>query len=162
MGSEMCIRDRLGSTTASIDCGVPINDGPMHLVAKGALAALVTWVRTGTPPPVAPRLDVTSGPSPHVQRDGDGIARGGIRTPPVDVPVEVLSGVPGPNPALLCLLLGSTTPLPAARIAALYPSRSVYVQRYAADSTRTIRAGFVPAADRPTLLAFADPSKVPA
>ena len=152
----------LGSTTSAIDCGVPINNGPMHLVAKGALAALVTWVRTGTPPPVAPRLEVTSGSSPHVQRDGDGVALGGIRTPPVDVPVEVLSGVPGPNPALLCLLLGSTTPLPAARIAALYPSRSVYLQRYAADSTRTIRAGYVLAADRPALLAFADPSKVPA
>ena len=152
----------LGSTASSIDCGVPINNGPMHLVAKAALAALVTWVRTGTPTPVAPRLDVTSGVSPHVQRNGDGIALGGIRTPPVDVPVEVLSGVPGPNPALLCLLLGSTTPLTATRIAALYPSRSVYLQRYATDSTRTVRAGFVLAADRRALLAFAEPSKVPA
>ncbi|HEY5108789.1 MAG TPA: alpha/beta hydrolase domain-containing protein [Acidimicrobiales bacterium] len=150
----------LGSISSSIDCGVPINNGPMHLVAKAALRALDTWVRTGTTPPTAPLLDVTPGASPGVARNGDGLASGGVRTPPVDVPVDVLSGAPGPNPALLCLLLGSTTPLATTRLAALYPSRSEYVQRYAADSVTTIRAGFVLAADRRALLAFADPSRV--
>lgn len=100
----------LGPIASQIDCGVPINNGPMHLVAKAALYWLDRWVRTGRPPPVAPRLEVTGGATPQIVRNADGIAVGGIRTPPVDVPTEVLSGVPGPNPSLLCVLLGSTTP----------------------------------------------------
>ncbi len=150
----------LGSVAKTLQCGAPINNGPMHLVAKAALRALDTWVRTGTPPAPAPRLEVTNGAQPAVRRDADGIALGGIRTPPVDVPVDALSGVPGSNPALLCLLLGSTKPFSAARLAQLYPSRAVYQQRYDTDADKTIRAGYVLAADRAALLAFADPSRV--
>lgn len=154
-GTSHADQHLIGSTASSINCGVAINNGPMHLVAKAALRALDTWVRTGAPPPIAPRLDVSPGSSPHVLRDADGIALGGVRTPPVDVPVEVLSGAPGPSPALICLLLGSTTPLSEARLVALYPEPADYTARYRADATRTIRAGFVLARDRAALLAFA-------
>ena len=83
-----------------------------------------------------------------------------MRTPPVDVPVEVLSGIPGPEQLLLCQLFGSTTPLPPGRLAALYPSRDVYLQRYTAAVDRTIRAGFALPADRDALLAYAQPSRI--
>ncbi|HVN51093.1 MAG TPA: alpha/beta hydrolase domain-containing protein [Acidimicrobiales bacterium] len=152
----------LGSQASSLDCGVPINDGPMHLVAKAALRALTDWLATGTAPRIAPRLSVIPGATPTIRRDADGIAVGGIRTPPVDVPVAVLSGQPGPNPAVICLLLGSTKPMSAARLAQLYPSRSAYLARYAADAAATIKAGFVLPQDRAALLAFAQPSLVPA
>ncbi|HWC37450.1 MAG TPA: alpha/beta hydrolase domain-containing protein, partial [Acidimicrobiales bacterium] len=141
--------------------GVPINNGPMHLVAKSALRALTTWIQTGKAPVTAPRLDVTPGTTPQVQRDADGLALGGIRTPPVDVPVATLSGVPGPNPSTICLLLGSTKPLSATRLAQLYPTRAAYIQRYTADANKTIAAGFVLPEDRAALLAFADPSAIP-
>ncbi len=150
----------LGPIADALDCGTPINNGPLHLVAKAALRSLDEWVRTGAPPPEAPRLDVTSDPPRESRRDADGIALGGIRTPPVDVPVAVLSGVPGPNPSLLCLLLGSTTPLPAERLAELYPSREDYEQRYEAAADEVIEAGFVLEDDRDALLAFADPSGI--
>ena len=150
----------LGPISSSVDCGVPINNGPMHLVAKAAFHALDSWVATGTAPPTAPLLTLTLSASPSLARSGDGIALGGIRTPPVDVPVDVLSGAPGPNPALLCLLLGSTTPLPSSRLAARYPSRADYLQRYRSDAATTIRAGFVLAADRQLLLGYATPSRV--
>jgi len=150
----------LGSTADSLDCGAPINNGPMHLVAKAALRSLDAWVRAGELPPEAPRLDVTSSNPPQISRDVDGIALGGIRTPPVDVPVDVLSGVPGPNPSLLCLLLGSTTPLPAERLAELYASPQDYEQRFAVAADEVIGAGFVLADDRDALLAFADPSGI--
>ena len=133
----------LGPTIADVlDCGAPINNGPLHLVAKAALRGLDEWVRAGQAPPAAPRLDVTSGDPVEIRRDADGIALGGIRTPPVDVPVAVLSGVPGPKPDLLCLLLGSTTPLPAERLAELYPSRADYEQRYDAAADAGDRGGF--------------------
>ena len=151
----------IGSTSANIDCGVPVNNGPMHVVAKAGLHALVAWMETGTAPPTAPRLEVTADASPQIQRDGDGVALGGIRTPPVDVPVAALSGAPGPNPSTICLLLGSTNPISDARLAALYPSRAAYLKKYRADTDAAIKAGFALAQDRAALLAFAEPSRLP-
>jgi hypothetical protein len=152
----------IGPGATTFNCGVPINDGPMHLVAKAAYHALDTWLETGTPPRTAPRIDVKMvGTTPTVQRDADGLALGGIRTPPVDVPVAVLSGKPGPVASAICLLSGSATPLSPARLAQLYPTRAAYVARYDADANQTIKAGFVLPQDRAALLAMADPKAVP-
>ena len=133
----------------------------MHLVAKAALRALTTWLTTGKAPPTAPRLEVVPGATPDNRRNADGIALGGIRTPPVDVPVDVLSGDPGPKTSTICLLLGSTKPLSTARLGELYPSRAEYVRRYAKDAAAVIKAGFVLREDRAALLAFAQPSRIP-
>jgi hypothetical protein len=150
----------VGPTADLLDCGAPINDGPMHLVAKAAFSSLATWVRSDDPPSVAPRLELSDGPPPEVRRDSDGIALGGLRTPPVDVPVDVLSGVPGGNPDIICILLGSTVPLPDARLAELYPRRADYVQEYEAATDRAIDSGYVLEADREALLEFAQPSRI--
>lgn len=150
----------LGPIADRIDCGAPINNGPTHVVAKAALRSLNEWVRAGKLPPKAPRLQVTDEENPEIRRDADGIAQGGVRTPPVDVPVDLLSGKPGPNPDLLCILLGSTTPLPAERLAELYRSREAYRQRYDAAANKVIRAGFALEADHTALRAFADPSRI--
>jgi hypothetical protein len=150
----------VGASAKYIDCGVPINNGPMHIVAKAALRALTTWLTTGTAPATAPRIDATPGATPQIQRNTDGIALGGIRTPPVDVPVATLSGAPGPNPSTICLLLGSTKPFSAARLAQLYPSRADYLRRYKAAADATIKAGFALPQDRAALLAFAEPSRI--
>jgi hypothetical protein len=150
----------IGPNASAFDCGAPINDGPMHIVAKAALHDLKRWVATGAEPPRAPRLDVVASPKVAVVRDSDGIAEGGIRTPPVDVPVSVLSGAPGPNPSTICLLSGSDTPLPASRIAELYPSRAAYVKKFDRSANAAIEAGFVLPSDRRALLAFAQPDRV--
>lgn len=150
----------LGDAASSIDCGTPVNNGPMHLVAKAALRGLDIWVRTGTAPPSAPRVDTSDGAMPAIRRDDDGIALGGLRTPPVDVPVDVLSGQPGPRTDVLCFLLGSTTPLPDARLSELYADRVAYEKRYAMAADETITAGFVLEDDRAALLGFAQPSRI--
>ncbi|THJ75776.1 alpha/beta hydrolase domain-containing protein [Candidatus Frankia alpina] len=150
----------LGANASAIDCGAPVNNGTTHLVAKVALRALTTWLATGTAPVAAPRIGLISGATPQVRRDADGIALGGIRTPPVDVPVATLSGVPGPKSSTICLLLGSTTPFSTTRLAQLYPSHAAYQQRYDADADKTIKAGFVLSDDRAALLAYADPSAI--
>jgi hypothetical protein len=159
-GTAHADRHLVGPSSKYIDCGVPINDGPMHLVAKAALRALSNWVESRTAPVIAPRIDIPSGATPQIRRNADGIALGGIRTPPVDVPVTTLSGAPGPTPSTICLLLGSTEPFSAARLAQLYPSRAAYLQRYNADADATIKAGFVLREDRAALLAFAKPSRI--
>jgi hypothetical protein len=151
----------LGPSAKYINCGVPINNGPMHIVAKAALRALTVWMTTGKAPVTAPRIDVISGATPQVARNADGIALGGIRTPPVDVPVSALSGAPGPNPSTICLLLGSSKPLSAAQLTQVAPSRAKYLQRFEADANSMIKAGFALPQDRAALLSFAEPSHIP-
>ncbi len=150
----------VGANATSLGCGLPINNGPMHVVAKAALQALENWVEYGTTPVIAPRLDVIAGASPQLKRNAEGIVLGGIRTPPVDVPVAALSGASAPNPTTICLLVGQTKPFTAAQIAALYPSRAEYVKRYDAAAGAAIKAGFVLPADRAALLAFAEPNLI--
>jgi hypothetical protein len=150
----------VGAIADNINCGVPINRGPMHVVAKAAMNALVTWVTTGEAPVIAPRIEMTADATPTIARNADGIALGGIRTPPIVVPVDVLSGVPGSNGDLLCILLGSTKPLSDARLAELYASRSAYQDQYTAATDDAIKAGFALEADREALLGFAQPERV--
>jgi hypothetical protein len=146
---------------SSADCGVPINDGPFHVVAKAALRHLVTWVLEGEPPPEAPRIEVTEGESPAIVRNEDGIALGGVRTPPLDVPIEVLSGERGPGPSPICILSGSTRPLPEDRLAELYSSRAEYERQYAAAVDEAIDAGYVLEDDRVAIEGYADASLIP-
>jgi hypothetical protein len=150
----------VGANATSLGCGSPINNGPMHIVAKAAYHALKTWLETGTAPVIAPRIDVKPGASPTIERNAEGIALGGIRTPPVDVPVATLSGAPSANPTTICLLVGSTKPFTAAQLAKLYPSRADYLSKFDADADAAIKAGFVLAADRPALLAYAEPQMI--
>jgi hypothetical protein len=151
----------LGANASSIDCGLPINDGPQHVVAKAALHDLIRWITAGVAPPTAARLEVTGAPL-TLQRDADGIALGGVRTPLVDVPVRVVSSVPGPVSSVICLLLGSTKPLSAARLAQLYPSRAVYEKKYAAAVDVAIKRGYVLEADRAALESYEHSELVPA
>jgi hypothetical protein len=150
----------LGVIADLLECGVPINDGPLHVVAKAALRALDTWVRTGEAPPGAPLLELAEADPPALARDEHGIAVGGLRTPPVDVPGEVLSGEPGPVEDLLCILMGSTTPLDADAFAALYDSRAEYEAAFEAALDAAIDAGYVLEEDRDAMLDYAAPDLV--
>jgi hypothetical protein len=72
----------------------PVNSGPQHhYVAQAGLAHLDRWARGGPPPPRSPRLETDPGDPMRLVTDDAGIARGGIRTGWVDVPVAALSGL---------------------------------------------------------------------
>ena len=72
---------------------VPINSGPQsHYVGHAALAGLDRWVRGAGPPPEAARLELNETGDGFVL-DDNGNARGGVRTPWVDVPTAALSGL---------------------------------------------------------------------
>src|SRR5207247_6471956 len=68
----------LGGLASSLNCGAPINNAPLHVVAKAAFRALDAWVRSGHVPPTAPRLNLTADQS-TLERDSEGTATGGIR-----------------------------------------------------------------------------------
>lgn len=159
-GAAHADRYLLGPAADMLDCGGPINDGPQRFVVRAAVRQLDAWVRTGEAPPEAPRFEITDGPSPAYRRDADGIVLGGIRTPLVDVPAATLSSEPYPNPTIICLLLGSTKPISAERLAELYPSADDYLAQYEASTRQAIATGFVLPDDRQELLDAAEPDAI--
>lgn len=133
-----------------------VNSAPQHhYVANAAVAWLHKWVRDGTLPPTAPRLDVTGEDgTPALALDGHGIATGGIRTPWTDVPIAALSGVcAGTDP--LTILLGSTRPFPAVTIRRLYPDQAAYLNAFEASLKTVTAAGFLLSADEPEIMGLA-------
>ena len=124
-----------------IHCDTPVNSGPQHYVLNAAFAALIRWVRTGKAPRTVPRLDVSAGPPVAINKDGNGNALGGIRTPQVDVPIATFTGTqPG---AIICQLFGTTTPFDAAKLASLYPTHKAFTSAYGQALRRAVKAGWV-------------------
>jgi Alpha/beta hydrolase domain len=139
----------------------PVNAGPQqHYVAQAALDHLVRWVLEGVAPPSAPRLEVDdSGADFH--KDAHGNVLGGIRTPWVDVPVAVLSGL-GQSGDSFAFLFGQTTPFDEGKLADLYPGgKAEYLERFEASLDRTIEAGFIRPEDRTEILAIAAGASYP-
>lgn len=151
----------LGPIADTFDCGAEINDGPMHVILKAGLRSLDTWARTGEAPPSGEPLTVEGqeGEAGYA-RDDLGVVEGGIRTPPVDVPVEVLSGDPGPSAEVACLLAGTTIPIPSGELADLYPDADDYTAKFEAAADEAIEAGFVLEEDREALLDYAQPDLI--
>lgn len=126
----------------------PMNSGPQqHYVAHAALSALAAWVRDGQPPPSAPRLEVAESGGGFVL-DPHGNARGGLRTPWVDVPVAKLSGVPQREGHGMAFLLGSTEAFTRGQLDSLYPGGvATYLERFRLALTECVAAGFLLEAD---------------
>jgi hypothetical protein len=89
-------------------------------------------------------------------RDDAGIARGGIRTGWVDVPVAALSGIAPDGAPGLAVLLGSTRVFDAAELARRYPGgRDEYAGLFAAATERAVEGGFLLADDAAEMVALA-------
>ncbi|MEV7038459.1 alpha/beta hydrolase domain-containing protein [Amycolatopsis sp. NPDC051061] len=133
--------------TPGFTCDKPINTGQGHYVVDAAQYALNRWVTAGVPPARAARLQVdTSGPAPVFVLDTHGNAKGGVRTPAVDVPVATLSGL-GQAGSSFCFLFGTTTPFGTTTLTALYPTHAHFVARWTAGTTSAVAAGFLRPAD---------------
>ena len=132
--------DRSGVPTV-----LPINSGPqMHYVLQRAFDALNHWTRDGTAPASASRLDVDKNATLGV--DDIGIARGGVRTPWVDAPSTILSGLG--QPGYMTELFGTTRPLDVMTLTARYPhGRDDYIDRFRNATRAAVDSGFLLAAD---------------
>jgi hypothetical protein len=138
----------------------PVNAGPQqHYVGLAARDALVAWAAGGPPPPQAPRLELDA--DQHLVPGEHGIARGGIRTPWVDVPTATLSGL-GQSGDGFAVLAGRTDPFDQQTLERLYPGgRADYLDRFAASLDATIAAGFLRPEDRAEILSLAAASYAP-
>ena len=142
LSSAEVLRDIPGYPQGS--CADPPNDGQERYVMDAAVAQLNRWVRAGVPAPHAARIEISGG---SYVTDQFGNALGGVRTPAVDAPVATLTGTGNTGSSLLCFLLGTSTPLSAAQLAALYPLHSDYVAAVARSAASDVRQGFLLPAD---------------
>lgn len=147
----------LASRIAHVDApemgaSLPINSGPqMHYVLQRAVDALDRWVAAGEAPPAAARLEVDERGAPVA--DDVGIVRGGVRTPWVDAPVAVLSGLG--QPGAMAELFGTTRPLDAATLTRRYPGGAAqHAEEFDAATRAAVDAGFLLVEDEPEIEAL--------
>ena len=100
---------------------------PMHYADSAAIHQLNVWVATGNAPPNGPRFAFANG---MLAADEYGNTLGGIRMPPIDVPVAHYVST-------VCQLGGITVPFTDADIQGLYKSHAAY---YALMKGRTDQA----------------------
>ncbi len=158
-GTAHADRFVIGEFEELLGCPRPVNRGQQAYVARAALRWLDGWARGGDPAPSVPRLE-TAGE--EFVLDDCGNARGGVRTPVVDAPVELLRGDTEEGASYLCQLFGSTLPMDPALIRARYADRAAYLAAYEQATDAAIAAGFVLAEDREAVLGEARPDLVDA
>ncbi|MCE7796681.1 hypothetical protein LWE61_08920 [Sphingobium sufflavum] len=131
----------------------PYNPGmTQHYVVQAALAGLDGWLRSGKAPASTPRLELatggTEGVAPTLAVDANGLAKGGIRTPWVDVPTMRMTGY-GNSGSFVAMLAGVGEAFDAAKLAQLYPQgKADYVGRFDKALDAAIRAGHILPEDR--------------
>jgi hypothetical protein len=117
---------RIGSVLPS---GARPNDLPWTAVTRGAYHNLQRWVREGVKPPQAPGIEL--GQDLEIRRDAHGNARGGVRTPYVDVPIASYTGHLGPGGGPTGVI-GYKLPLSREQLTALYPTPADYLAKFTA------------------------------
>jgi Alpha/beta hydrolase domain len=137
-----------------------INFAPQHhYVVQAAIAALNGWVRTGQSAPTAAPIKVRETDEPQPILDSNGLARDGVRTPWVDVPIARTSGIGASERAtesIMAMIFGSGQPFDTDTLGRLYPGGPTeYLESFTAALDSAIRSGFILQADRAEILELA-------
>jgi hypothetical protein len=144
--AELAVLDPAKANHGPLNCPTAVNAGVQQPIFQAVLASLDRWVRDGTPPPEAPRIETTgTGKDVAIVRDELGIAIGGVRTPLVDVPLAANTGGAGSvtGSGGVCTLFGTSTPLDPSTLARLYPDgEDDYVEQFDKATDSTVSAGF--------------------
>lgn len=139
-------------TIAGVDalsCAQGINSGPMHWVFNAALNWIDRWVKEGTAPPIAPRLQRKPWALTSFKKDEHGNVLGGIRTPFVDVPLAEISGQgngAAPGAGILstfCTIFGHTLPFSREKLAELYPIHDDFVSAFRDSTLEAVESTFL-------------------
>jgi hypothetical protein len=140
--AEIALLDVAHISGGPLRCSQPVNAGPTFAVLSAAYVRLIQWARTGSPPPHAPRLDASVDAPGVINRDANGNALGGIRTPLVDSPTATIRGDSnGGGPT--CEQWGTTSPFGAGQLASLYAKPAAYVRAFDRATQRAVKAGFL-------------------
>ncbi|GAB92681.1 alpha/beta hydrolase domain-containing protein [Gordonia rhizosphera] len=152
---------QIGPYEHVLRCPTPVNRGQQRFVLRSALRHLNRWIDGGDPPPTAPPLELASSTAaPAFVTDAIGNVTGGVRTPCVDAPTQILSGIVSVPVPRICALFGSTTPAPDHELRRRYADAVAYVDAYETATDAAISAGFVLTEDRAAIMADARPDLV--
>jgi alpha/beta hydrolase family protein len=148
----------MGSNTSPCDFA-PYSHVPFYHVMNAAFDHLVRWVKDGTPPPTAPKIQTSQdGPPAVIVRDPRGNGLGGIRLAELAVPTGINSGQnSGPG---FCRLYGSHYDFDAATLASLYPTHETYVSAVKKVTEENLKAGYILEADADATIVEAERSTV--
>lgn len=137
--------------------GTQPNNAPQHhYVLEAGITAMANWVANGVKPPKAKPIefkenDTANGKFPQPKEDELGIAKGGIRSPWVDVPTSRLSGN-----TPLSGLSGLVEPFGKEKLDSLYPGgRNEYMKKFEAALDKQIKAGFILPTDKKEIIEVA-------
>jgi len=159
-GSAHADRWQIGDFEEFLGCPDPVNTGQQAYVARAALRWLETWSGGGTAAPSAAPLDLDPGDPELFALDRVGNVTGGVRTPCVEAPTQVLTGLAAPGASIICSLFGRTLPLAEETLRRLYDGPEDYLARYDAALAAAIDAGFVLAEDADAVRAEARPDLI--
>jgi alpha/beta hydrolase family protein len=123
---------------------------PMRYAVSTAIHDLDLWVRGGGPPANGPRFQFDGG---QLAKDQYQNTRGGIRYPPIDVPVATYLST-------TCGLGGITVPFSDSQLHTLYPTHAAYYKQMKAATSASVRAGWLLRPDATDLLTRACAAKV--
>jgi Alpha/beta hydrolase domain len=149
----------VSSNAGAITCATPFNAGAHTYELRAAVVALNNWVISGRPPPQSPRLDLR-GSTLVTDQNGEGV--GGIRTPQVEAPIALVSGVgaTGGAGSVFCALFGRTVPFSQSKLSALYPTHAAFVHTWDRAVDIDVASGYLLPADARVLKRVAAASTI--
>ena len=167
--AEDMARIERGGAAAARDACMPENvtrsDFPIRYVFNAAWRNLDDWVRRGVAPPRASRLElqVKTGesfvPDKAFLEDAVGNAKGGVRTPYVDVPTARWVGAKsGP---FRCLFVGYKVDFDDAKLRSLYKTPDDYLKKVRASASRLEGERWLTSGDAAEIVREAEQSRTP-
>ncbi len=108
--------------TKQFPVGSQPNAFPLHLAMAAMFDNMYRWVHKGIAPPRAPRIETNSDGT--TRRDADGNAIGGLRMPPIDVPIAAYDVGHGDE----CFLFGYQQSFSQEKKRSKYGSSAAYVE----------------------------------
>jgi hypothetical protein len=131
--------------TNALQPGEQLNQFPMAPLYENAARHLAAWVMKGIAPPHGPRIEMKNG---EIVRDEHGNAKGGIRSPYVDVPtVHYIASAPTDSSNMMRALIGLQVPFSAEKLRSLYKSRDSYLQRFNSGIDKMVAQKWLTVAD---------------
>jgi hypothetical protein len=178
-----------GLAAPPFNCGnPPINNGPETFGIRAATRALALWtrdpqIRPATAPRLAVQIVTSPQPAAVIERDpATGNAIGGIRLPPIAVPIETLSGIRPPAAVAAnenCILFGAASPwdggadpwdgvagidpapTPPPSLKTLYGTKFNYLIQYEVATLESVLRRFLLPDDAREIIALAQAADVP-
>lgn len=149
---------------ACTPANVEPTDFPTRYVFDAAWRNLDRWVRQGVAAPHATPMTLKPGaaklaPDQQFVLDAEGNAKGGLRTPYVDVPTARWIGAK--SGAFQCLFYGYKFPFDRAALTRLYGDHAGYVAKVRTSAAALRKQGWLTAVDSAAIVREAEAAKVP-